>query len=220
MHTGGTADAFAVGVREPVGQYTYYVREDRWVWSEEMYRLHGFEPGEIVPTTALVFSHKRPGERAVPRDDLAEAVASGAPFGFSHRIVDAAGRVRTVVAVGAGVKDESGELVEVRGYLVDVSDGLRRYASEAVSAAFEHRGVIDEAKGMLMLVNRIDADAAFGLLRKASQETNTKLYVIATAVVEALAGDAHSRSAEELRQVVDEVLYDGRAGPSPEEGPT
>lgn len=54
------ADRFAVGTTQCVGEYSYHVLEDRWVWSEEMYHLHGFEPGEVVPTTELVMSHKQP----------------------------------------------------------------------------------------------------------------------------------------------------------------
>ena len=43
----------------------------------------------------------------------------------------------------------------------------------------EARSGIEQAKGMLMLIYRINADSAFELLKWRSQETNTKLRVLA-----------------------------------------
>ena len=42
----------------------------------------------------------------------------------------------------------------------------------AVNEAAKHRAVIEQAKGMLMLTYRIDADTAFELLRRHSQTTD------------------------------------------------
>ena len=51
--------------------------------------------------------------------------------------------------------------------------------TKAVAEIIEHRAVIEQAKGVLMAVYRIDAQAAFDLLRWGSQHTNTKLRVMA-----------------------------------------
>lgn len=51
--------------------------------------------------------------------------------------------------------------------------------------AMQSRAVIEQAKGVLMATTPgIDADAAFGLLRSASQRENRKLRTIATEIVE------------------------------------
>jgi len=34
--------------------------EERWEWSPETARIHGYEPGTVTPTTDLVMSHKHP----------------------------------------------------------------------------------------------------------------------------------------------------------------
>jgi len=49
--------------------------------------------------------------------------------------------------------------------------------------ALESRIVIEQAKGVLMARESCDADAAFALLRKASQDTNRRLRDVASAVV-------------------------------------
>lgn len=61
---------------------------------------------------------------------------------------------------------------------VDVADALR--------SSITHRAPIEQAKGMLMAVHGISADAAFDLLRKQSQTTNRKLRDIAAELIESL----------------------------------
>jgi AmiR/NasT family two-component response regulator len=55
--------------------------------------------------------------------------------------------------------------------------------ADAITAFFadfvEHRAVIEQAKGVLMVVYDIDADAAFDLLEWRSQVTNTQLQMLA-----------------------------------------
>ena len=51
-------------VATPLGSFVHRPAEDRWSWSDELYAIHGLTPGEVVPTTALVESHRHPEDRA------------------------------------------------------------------------------------------------------------------------------------------------------------
>jgi AmiR/NasT family two-component response regulator len=53
-----------------------------------------------------------------------------------------------------------------------------------LSRALESRDVIGQAKGVLMERYRITADAAFGILARASQDTNRRLPEVAALVTE------------------------------------
>jgi hypothetical protein len=53
-----------------------------------------------------------------------------------------------------------------------------------LTIAMESRGVIDQARGILMERHRVDADTAFGILRERSQAENRKLREIAREIVE------------------------------------
>jgi AmiR/NasT family two-component response regulator len=57
-----------------------------------------------------------------------------------------------------------------------------------LESALRSRPVIEQAKGMLMLVLRCDEDRAFRALIAASQSSNRKLRDIASEVVETLPG--------------------------------
>jgi len=68
----------------------------------------------------------------------------------------------------------------VRGAL-DIT--LRRFAEfQNLRGAFGRRAIIEQAKGILMERNGIDADAAFALLKTHSQQTGQKLYDVAHAI--------------------------------------
>jgi hypothetical protein len=64
---------------------------------------------------------------------------------------------------------------------IDVTPTADRESSitAALAEIAENRAVIEQVKGMLMLVYRVNAEAAFDLLRWRSQETNIKLRVLA-----------------------------------------
>jgi hypothetical protein len=52
-----------------------------------------------------------------------------------------------------------------------------------VAAIAEDRAVIDQAKGMLILLYGVDDQAAFNILRRQSQHTNVKLRALAGQLV-------------------------------------
>jgi AmiR/NasT family two-component response regulator len=63
---------------------------------------------------------------------------------------------------------------------------LRRFAEfHNLEGAFGRRAIIEQAKGILMARNSIDADTAHQLLKNHSQRTGTKLSDVAQAITEA-----------------------------------
>ena len=73
--------------------------------------------------------------------------------------------------------------------------------SVGLSEAMAHRAVIEQAKGILMGAQAIDADAAFGMLVGASQRENLKLRDVAQRIV---------TNAVERKHNTDGQTYSGR----------
>jgi hypothetical protein len=173
---------------EPVGRFSYDVPTGTWWWSTSVYAVHGFTPGETVPTTALICAHQHPDDRARAVQMITTAVTAGRPFGSRHRILDAQRRIHTVVTIGEGIRDAHGEIIKVSGYLIDVTDALHRDVQAATRMAVElsaaTRATIEQAKGALMITYGLDEDEAFALLRWHSQHSNIKLRDIATAITD------------------------------------
>lgn len=175
--------ALAGGEPLRVGSFRFFLDGERWEWSHQVERMHGYLPGSVEPTTDLVLSHKHPDDLGQVDATLEAMRRTGAAFSTRHRIIDTAGNVHHVVVVGDQLFDDDGQVIGTQGFYVDVTPSIadlhQQVVSEAVAEIAETRGGIEQVKGMLMLIYRIDADAAFDLLRWRSQETNTKLRPLA-----------------------------------------
>ncbi|MBX7430954.1 PAS and ANTAR domain-containing protein [Mycobacterium sp. Y57] len=174
--------ALAGGAPQRVGWFRFYFDDEHWEWSEQVQILHGYEPGTVTPTTALVLSHKHPDDYQQVAATLDEMRRTHRTFSTRHRIIDTAGEVHDVVVVGDQLNDESGRLVGTHGFYVDVTPNEamdKAMMSAALAEINENRAVIEQVKGMLMLIYRVNADTAFELLRWRSQETNVKLRLLA-----------------------------------------
>lgn len=188
---GDGAERFARAYRPAVvGRFTFWFATARWEWSPEVYRMHGYAPGEVVPTTELLLSHKHPDDRDVVAGLIDQVISAGEPFSSRHRFVDTAGRVHSVMVVADRVLDDAGTSVGTAGYYLDLTDTVDAVADDATHAAMGEavgavaaRAVIEQAKGVLMRMYRINADQAFKVLVWRSQECNIKLRVIAARVL-------------------------------------
>lgn len=188
--------ALADGLPQKVGWFRFHFADQRWEWSPEVERMHGYRPGEAAPTTEMVLSHKHPDDQGQVAATLREVIRTGKPFSARHRIIDVQGNVHEVLVVADRMLDETGATIGTDGYYVDVTPSTdreyQRSVSEAVAEIMQTRSDIEQAKGMLMLIYRIDEVAAFELLKWRSQEANVKLHAIAEQIVTDFLGLAHT----------------------------
>jgi hypothetical protein len=174
-----------------VGSFRFWFDGERWEWSDEVARMHGYEPGTVAPTTELMLSHKHPDDREHVRDLLEHALHSGESFSSRHRFVDTAGGVHDAIVVADCIVDESGAVSGTAGYYIDLTSTFdeARYESrqevldEALPDLFESRAAIEQAKGVMMAVYRVSPDQAFRVLQWRSQETNVKLRTLAKRLI-------------------------------------
>jgi len=175
--------ALAGGDPQRVGWFRFYFADERWEWSPQVERMHGYDPGSTQPTTDLVLSHTHPDDYGQVAATLDEIRRISGAFSTRHRIIDARGDVHHVVVIGDQLFDDDGEVVGAHGFYVDVTPSTLARHDKMVTAAVaeiaEARGSIEQTKGMLMLIYRISEESAFELLRWRSQETNTKLRALA-----------------------------------------
>jgi PAS domain S-box-containing protein len=196
----------AAVVPERVGAFRFYFDDQRWEWSEQVQRMHGYQPGTVTPTTELVLSHKHPDDR----DQIAQTIdtirGTGQPLSSRHRIIDTCGKVRSVVVVGDQLHDERGRVVGTQGFYIDATTDEREQQdlmTAQLAVIAENRAVIEQAKGVLMAAYGITADRAFEILVWRSQETNLKIRELALRFMTAIGG---SHLSPESRGHVDHTL--------------
>ncbi len=188
-------------------------------WSEPVYRVHGFEPGDVVPSVALMLAHCHRDDRPALEAALrGPSPAPDAGRSVRYRLLDAAGTERVVLAVlVAGGEAPHGQQAAgpatgdagrpALGLLVDLGAEIgataARRADDMLAAAIASREVIDQAKGAAMLAYGLDGTAAFELLRWHSEHLNVKVRTVAEHL---LAAVPNRRPGTDLRDVLDEAL--------------
>lgn len=204
-HTADTERALAGGTGQPAGWFRFYFTDQRWEWSEQVERMHGYPPGGVTPTTELVLSHKHPDDRGQVAATIDQILNTRKAFSTRHRIIDTRGQVHQVVVVGDQLLDDHGEVIGTHGFYIDVTppaEPTQQDQEDLVTAKLaqisENRASIEQTKGMLMLVYGISGEAAFDLLRWLSQEANVKLRALAEQIADDFrgAGPALDRQSE------------------------
>jgi PAS domain S-box-containing protein len=119
------------------GSWAWDVRTGDLFWSEETYRVFGFEPGEIKPTTAVFYERVHPEDLPLLQERAQlEATQKGRiDSGGDFRVILPDGKIRYIHSGAHPVTDESGEIVEVVGTAVDVTE--QQEAKMALENAFE-----------------------------------------------------------------------------------
>ncbi len=115
-------------------------------WSEECYRLLGFDPHGGQPRFERFFQRIHPDDQAKFRETAETAARDKAGFEFDYRIVHPGGEVRDIHTVGRPVFSPSGDLVEFVGTVIDVTERKR---------AEDERERLRQAQAELAHINRV-----------------------------------------------------------------
>jgi PAS domain S-box-containing protein len=115
-------------------------------WSEECYRVQGFDPKGGQPRFEEFFQRIHPDDQARVAEVIERAVSEQEDFKFDYRIIHPGGAVRDAHSVGHPVLGPSGDLVEYVGTIIDVTD--RRQAEK-------ERKRLHEAQADLAHVSRM-----------------------------------------------------------------
>src|SRR5258705_1214194 len=104
-------------------------------WSKEMYRIFGLDPGPTPPSPMEVARRLHP-EYAPDHPRVVErAIRGGTDFEIDHRLLLPDGATKYVHGVGHPVLNASGEVTELVGTTMDVTE--QHEARAALQAAFE-----------------------------------------------------------------------------------
>jgi hypothetical protein len=191
----GVRHPLRAGAPQRIGWFRFYFDDGRWEWSPQVEKMHGYLPGTVNPTTEMVLAHKHPDDYRQIADTLDLIRQTRQAFSSRHRIIDVQGRVHHVVVVGDLLREADRTVIGTHGYYVDITPSEREHQDQvtaAVAVIAESRADIERTKGMLMLIYGMDDSAAFEMLKWRSQETNTKLRLLARQIATEFVALSHS----------------------------
>jgi len=110
------------------GSWAYRAGGNALYWSEENFRIWGVDPQQGAPDLEIVRQRIHPEDRDTATEYGRRAVQAATDYSHEFRIVLPDGTVRHIRSVGHPVVSASGEVIEVVGTHVDVTE--RKHAEE------------------------------------------------------------------------------------------
>jgi PAS domain S-box-containing protein len=110
-------------------------RQENVYWSDEQFRIFGFDPSHDPSTYSAAFRRIHPDDQMKFQARLDEALAEKRDFELEFRIILPDGTIRYIQSVGHPVLNAAGEVEELVGTGMDVT---RQKRAEALLSAEKH----------------------------------------------------------------------------------
>jgi len=191
-----------------LGSWEWEVKTGEVTWSDEVFRVYGYEPQEFVPTLEKLMEVVHPDDRESVEQMVYAALHEGEPYDFEHRIVRPDGEERVVHRQAEVLFDEEGEPLRMVGTIHDVTE--QKKAEEALRESEErYRAVMEQSAEAIWL---------FDPGTKEVLESNTSFQALLGYTAEELSGmtnyDFVAHSDEEVNAAVDRKVQKGRTSPA------
>ena len=134
-----------------MGDYDWHIPTDTNTWSDQLFRIYGYEPGSFHPSYEKFLSLIHPDDRDRISALHQNAYATGEPYQMIERIVRPDGEVRYLSSNGQVIMDGDGTPVRMRGTCVDITERvLADRERERIAARFQ--GLVDSAPDAILVL--------------------------------------------------------------------
>jgi PAS domain S-box-containing protein len=110
------------------GSWAWNLRTGARFWSQETFRIFGYDPEEGKPTWSDILERVHPEDRPAIVEKAKMETALKEDSEFDWRIVLPDGTIKHLHSIAHPVMDESGEITEIVGTLMDVTERMRAEA--------------------------------------------------------------------------------------------
>src|SRR5713101_4659222 len=107
------------------GSWSWIVSSGKVAWSQEHFRIFGYDPEKRQPSYQLFLETVHPEDRSVVEQNLDRAIWEKSGFDMEFRIALTDGSIKHVQGVGRPVLSKSGEVDHYTGTTVDISERKR-----------------------------------------------------------------------------------------------
>lgn len=152
-----------------LGHWEWHLETDEMVWSDEMFRIFGYDPQTFKPSYDVLLKAIAPEDHEQMKAAIDTVLIDKVPFDFEYHIVQPGGSER-IVHQQASVKfDQNGKLLIILGTIQDVTDSkAAEQRLQLAARVFENAGegiVVTDANNYIIDVNKAFTDIT-GFMRE------------------------------------------------------
>jgi PAS domain S-box-containing protein len=136
-----------------IGSYHWDAVANTVTWSDEMCRIHGYEPGQLIMTLETYLDRVHPDDREQVRLSVERPLTDPRPFDHEYRIVPAVGQIRWVFAKVRPVVDSKGNLLALQGTCQDMTE-RKRTSDSLRDSETRNRAMLEAVPDMMFFFSR------------------------------------------------------------------
>lgn len=135
-----------------MGDYDWHIASDTNRWSDQLYRIYGYEPQSFNASYERFLGNIHPDDRERIQEIHQQAYATGEPYAMIERIVRPDGQLRYLSSNGEVIMDADGVPVRMRGTCIDVTERvLAEHERERIADRF--RGLVEASPEAILVVD-------------------------------------------------------------------
>ncbi len=139
-----------------LGSFEWDVRTNQSIWSDELYRLYGLEPGSVNPNFDLFLERIHPEDRERVKNETWRAVQERRPLLLEERVVHPNGAERILFTQAYTETDTDGNPLRLVGACLDITD--RKQAEDALRQSEEIHRIFSGMTSDYVYVFRVEPD--------------------------------------------------------------
>ncbi|MBK8503813.1 MAG: PAS domain-containing protein [Saprospiraceae bacterium] len=115
-----------------IGMWKVDFEKNLYEWSDNLYRIYGFQPGEIELDTSS-YGNVHPDDRAIIIRSHQKIRQDGKPVEFEFRRINKQGEIINIISKGKVDKNVDGKVTAIRGICINVTE-LRKKEQELLDS--------------------------------------------------------------------------------------
>ncbi len=186
-----------------IGHFEWDIQTDKIYWSDEMYRIYGYEPKSFEVTFEFLFEHTYSEDRSLLKNYIEQVKKNKIALSFGYRITTAKNEIRYVYSTREVALDRKGNMTRLFGTIRDVT--VEKQYEASIEKEKQTAQTYLDIAGSLMVV--IDKEEKITLLNQRGEE------ILGVAAEEVIGENWFDlfipvEEREEVRMVFDRLMND------------
>lgn len=121
-----------------LGSWEWNIEESSVYWSDEAFRIYGYEPQSFIPSYESYINAVHIEDRFLAEKNLQEALGANGAFAYEQRIIRPNGEMRIILNQGEVYLDNDKKPKYVDGTILDITERKKREESANQLADFKN----------------------------------------------------------------------------------